>query len=124
MHRIQEGGDNIQVDDNIMPKLRSSAFWYNSHPSPQTSKEWTYIESHTAPPFGWTLGVMNGVWAADNKGKGGEDSETLAHRVAWNRICPFNLGSWNHLAHWGCQDRTHIEHLPCTHTEIMVLKLC
>lgn len=68
--------------------------------------------------------MMNGVWAADNRGKGREDSEGLAHRVTWLQDLPFNLGSWNHLAHWGCQDRSHVERLPCNRTEIMVLRLC
>lgn len=67
---------------------------------------------------------MNGVWAADNRHKDGADSEGLARRVAWFQALPFILGSWEHLVHWGCQDRSHVEHLPRNHTEIMVLRLC
>lgn len=67
---------------------------------------------------------MNGVWAADDRDKGGEDNEGLAHRIAWLQDLPFNLGSWKHLAHWGCQDISQVESLPCTHTEVMVLRLC
>lgn len=84
-----------------MPKLRSSAFWHSGHPTPLVDRDrFTYSPSIQVDPlFRWTLSVMNGVWAADNRHKDRADSEGLAHRVAWFQALPFILGSWEHLVH-------------------------